>query len=314
MRIESFAYIGSSEFAAIILEGIMARRYVPKLVITQADKAQGRKLLLAPTPVGNLAEQRSLPVIKPDDINSDEVYELLQTLDLQILITASYGGMIGRRLRKMCPYAAVNLHPSLLPRYRGASPIQSALLNGDKISGTSLFRLSARLDAGAVLVKRETPILPGENYSALHDRLAHISTELLVQYLTAPDSECYHPQKQDDSNASYAAKIEKPDTWIDWNLPATQIKNKIRALSYSPGAQSSYKNQTIKIMEAEALDLPASGIAGSFASLYKDIGFTVNTGAGQLLIKQMQSSGKKLLSAWSWQLGARLCPSDRFGS
>lgn len=311
MAISRIVFIGTSEYAVPALtELIKSEKYKPCLVITQADKEQGRKLILSPTPVGQMLYNTDIPLLKPMDINSEEIYQKIESFQPDILITASYGGMIGRSLRQLSPLGAINLHPSLLPKYRGADPIRAALFAGDKETGISIFRLSAKLDAGDILLQKQVAILPEDDYSSLHDHLSEKSAQLLIEFLDAlPESP---PQgiKQDATAASYTRKLHKADQIIQWNLPAYQIHNQIRALSKIPGASTSYQGNTIKILRSEILKEDSKGEPGTVYSIVRGDGIIINTADKQLMIKQIQSAGKKSMPAHLWVLGSRIKPGD----
>jgi len=304
-------FIGSSEFGIPALrELLLSQNHQVLAVITQPDKPKGRSGTPSPTPIGSfiLEHTEKCPLYKPENINSPEMIKLLTALDPDILVTASYGAMIGKALRTLGKYKAVNLHPSLLPKLRGASPIQHAILCGENLTGTSLFRLNARLDAGDILLQRQLCICEKENYLSLHNRLAELSKDVLMDYLASPDS--YKPQPQNDASASYCGKFDKADYNINWNETAEHILSQIRAFAPEPGAYTFLNGKQLKILEAEpGQEDKANGlrsIPGKLHKLYKNIGLGIETGSDELIIKMVQPAGKKPMPAWAYYLGLRV--------
>ncbi len=315
MNLQSIIFIGTSDYAVPALRALHATEgFAPKLVITQPDRPQGRKLKLTPTPVAQLSESLGIPTIKPEDINSDLVYETIRAYNPDLLITASYGALIGRRLRQLASLGAINLHPSLLPLYRGASPIQSALIRGDSRTGITIFKLSARMDAGDIYLQQEEEIYPGDNFSSLHDRLAQRSADLLIRLLKDMKAGQVSATKQDHNLATYTRKIEKEDLEIGWANPAEGIWNQIRALSETPGAATTYNGTPLKILAAEILEEPFVAEPGTVVKVITNLGFCVAASDKQLLIRTVKAAGKKALSAAAWQIGSRIKPGDRFGT
>lgn len=305
-------FLGSSAFALPALQALAGeRKHELALVVTQPDKPKGRSGKPVPTPVGELAAKLGIRILKPENINKSEIRDKLAETNPDILVTASFGAIIGKKIRELAPFGAINIHPSLLPRYRGASPIQSALLAGDKETGISIFRLEARLDAGPILLQERLKILPKENHTALEQRLAISSAALLKKYLAEPDS--YPTRPQSESLASYCGKIEKKDLLIDWSQPAEAIHNRIRAFSLEPGAITYLEGQSLKILETRILDPLATPRPGFFREVYKNQGFSIDTLDNELLVTLLQPAGRKAMSAWAFQLGARLVPKQRFG-
>ncbi len=315
MKPLSIVFIGTSEYALPALESLSKSEFWrPRLVISQPDRPQGRKLLLKPSPVSELAKELALDLITPPDINASEIRARISAEKPDLLITASYGAMIGRELRKSATLGAINLHPSLLPKYRGASPIQTALLNGDCKTGITIFRLSGSMDAGDILLQKSVYIFPDDNFTSLHDHLARLSAELLTEYLCRLDTNPPVPQKQDKDAATYTRKIEKDDLNIDWNSDSTLIVNKVRALSEIPGAFTTYQGKVLKILGAEVSSKKSLDKPGVVQDIVKNVGFCVNTADKQIMIKKVQATGKKAMTAAEWQIGSRITAGEVLGS
>ena len=307
MRIKRIIFVGTSGFGIPSLRKLAAcKDYQIPLVISQPDRPQGRKLLLSPSPISALALELGLPLARPELLSTPDIVAQLTALKPDIIITASYGGMLGKAIRHAAPWGAINLHPSLLPLYRGAAPLQEALRLGDSFTGISIFKLTARMDAGPILVQKGFNIADDENYGELHDRLALEAADMLLDLLDRMQVEDIIPVPQNDAEASYCHKIEKQDMLINWELSAATIAFLIRSLAPSPGAFQYLDGHMLKFIQAEATDEVSSGPPGTVQQVLKNIGFTINTGANQLLIKLVQPAGKKIMSSWAFTLGSRI--------
>lgn len=297
-------FAGSSEFAIPALEMLLKSTYHEiAMVISQPARPKGRKRRLEDTPLARYALESSLKLLKPEQINSKETIDMLGALNADLLITASYGAFIGKKVRELCKFGSINLHPSLLPKYRGASPIQSVLLANESITGNSIFMLEKHMDSGPILIQEELEIEGNENYSSLHDRLAIQAAELLKTLLS--DFEKYTAKAQDHSLATYTQKIERDDLKLDLSLGAGELLPKIRAFSFEPGAYLLFREKPLKILEAELVQEDSVMPAGSITEIIKNQGFCIATGKHQLRIKTVQAAGKKIMPASAWLLGSR---------
>lgn len=280
------------------------------MVISIPPKAMGRRLKVQDNVVAQAAKELKLPLYCPEDINSDESIREIQAFKPDLIITASFGAFFGKRLRDLC--LCINLHPSLLPLLRGATPIQTALLQGLDLTGVSIFEMVKKMDAGPVLMQRELPIPEVDNYSSLHLKLSELAAFMLLDFLRDPAA---HPAiEQDDSLATYCTKIEPSDLEIDWSRDAEAIHNQVRAFSSEPGARSYRQGKMLKILSTSVSDEAINGEPGTLHSIVKNTGFIINCGSGTLLITEVQAQGKKQMPAHSYVLGARLEPHELFGS
>lgn len=280
------------------------------MVISIPPKAMGRKLKVQDNVVAQAAKELKLPLYCPENINSDESIREIQAFKPDLIITASFGAFFGKRLRDLC--LCINLHPSLLPLLRGATPIQTALLQGFDLTGVSIFEMVKKMDAGPVLMQRELPIPEVDNYSSLHLKLSELAAFMLLDFLRDPAA---HPAiEQDDSLATYCTKIEPSDLEIDWSRDAEAIHNQVRAFSSEPGARSYRQGKMLKILSTSVSDEAINGEPGTLHSTVKNTGFIINCGSGTLLITEVQAQGKKQMPAHSYVLGARLEPHELFGS
>ncbi len=304
-------FIGSSPFGLKALEALVIANMAPCLVISQPEKPAGRNLQPTKQPVAIYAEDAGLPLFTPEDINSKQSIAKIAACAPEVLITASYGAMLGKELRHLVPRKAINLHPSLLPMYRGATPIQSALLNGDKQTGCSIFRMVAALDAGPVLKQESLEIYPQDNHEALQQRLSALAAKLLIELLQ--DRNPWQEIGQDNAKASFCRKISSGDEELNWQHPATAIINQIRAYAPLPGAYTWFRGHKLKILSAESASDSLSGRPGEIAAIIRNTGFTINCLDKAILVTQVQAAGKKVMSAAAFVNGARISPGEIIG-
>lgn len=303
-------YAGSSEYAIPALEELMARRsHQIALVVSQPARPQGRKLRAEDPPLATAARMLGLEVFSPEDINAAEAIQKLGQSGADIIITASYGAFLGRSLRGYGKYGAINLHPSLLPKYRGPSPIRAALLASEKITGTSIFRLVRKMDAGPILMQESLEITLNENYGSLHDRLANQAALLLPQVLD--EIESLPGIAQDEAAASYSKMLDKADLRLDFSQDSSSLIQKIKAYAPQPGAYTVFRGKELKILEAEQSIGPGHQVPGTIHQTFRNIGFIVATGDGEILVRKVQAAGKKAMDAWTYSLGARFQPRER---
>jgi len=268
-------------------------------VVTAEDKPIGRKQILTPPPIKKWAVENNLPVLQPEKINAPEWIKKIKELNPDLIILAAYGQIIPKEIldilspRSQGKYGALNIHPSLLPKYRGASPIQTAILNGDKETGVTIILMDEKTDHGDIVAKLKVKSQKSKvTYKELSDKLADAGAELLVKILPDWIAGKIKPKPQDHSRAIFTKIIKKEDGKIDWNKSAEEIERQIRALNPWPGTHTEIKNSKLKILEADpSTTLGASKKIGEV--FLRDEELTVQTGNGILIIKQLQLEGKK---------------------
>jgi methionyl-tRNA formyltransferase len=307
-------FMGTAELSCASLEKLSRDQMFHLVaVVTQPDKPRGRELKLTPSPVKVLAEKLQLPVLQPARAREEQFITGLRQLKPDLIVVVAYGQILPPAILDLPPHGCLNVHTSLLPKYRGAAPIQWAIANGEAETGVTIMKMDAGLDTGPVLSTRATPILPTDNSSILHDRLAQIGAELLVETIPAYVAGKISPQPQPSEGSTYAAKISKEDGRIDWSRPAAQTWNRIRAFISWPGAftlsSSGPVPQMLKIWQAELAE--TSGPAGQILAADKT-GVVVGCGQGALRIMELQREGGKRLSAEQFLAGFPLKPGEKF--
>jgi len=306
-------FMGTAELSCASLQKL-AENYSVVAVVTQPDKPRGRELKLQFSPVKTLAEELKLPVLQPLKARDETFIAELRGLKPDLIVVVAYGQILPQSILDLPKFGCVNVHTSLLPKYRGASPIQSAILNGDAQTGVTIMKMDVGLDTGGIISQARTPILKEDNSQTLHDRLAQIGADLLVK--TIPDyvEGKILPKPQPVEGASYAAKIKKEDGRIDWNEPAEKILNRLRAFTPWPGAftllHAEPKPLFLKIWKAEVVG--NNGQTGTVLSADKN-GIVVACGKGALRILELQREGGRKLSAQEFLAGHSLSQGGQFG-
>ena len=309
-----YLFIGSSDYGLPALQKLIQNGCMPSLIISQPAKPAGRNLHLTLTPVARFAKEHNLPLITPEDINAGESIAKMAEQKADIIITAAFGGYLGKKIRCLCSLGAINLHPSLLPEYRGASPIQSALLNGETQTGNTIYRMTAKMDAGPILAQAKFSIAENETCSELQERLAEQAATLLwLFWKMLKGAKKLSGEKQDEKQASYCFKITKSSRQINWQKTVTEIHNQIRAFSLTPGAWTLFRNKELKVLSSEKTTEPVNDEPGLIGAIDNDAGFFVNCLDYKLLIKMVQPAGKKVMTAKAFINGARIKEKEILG-
>ena len=302
-------FAGTPPFAATALAAILDAGHEVVLVLTQPDRPHGRGLKLAPSAVKALALERGLALLQPSTLKGGQTPPLTTAVD--VLIVAAYGLILPRPMLGWPRHGAINIHASLLPRWRGAAPIQRALLAGDKETGISIMQMDAGLDTGPVIARTIVPIAPRDTAGTLTARLATVGAEAIVQTLaTLGSAGALASQPQDATAASYAAKIEREEAAIRWSEDAVTLDRMVRAFNPAPGAFATLDAATIKIWAAE----PAAGSFGAAGAIVRADadGLLVACGRGALLVRELQRAGGKRLSAASFLAGHPVAAGQAF--
>jgi methionyl-tRNA formyltransferase len=310
-------FMGTAELACASLEALCRATGIDLVaVVTQPDKPKGRELKMQPTPVKAIAMKRDLPVHQPLKARAPEFVDQLRKLAPNLIVVAAYGQILPQVILDIPKFGCLNVHTSLLPKYRGAAPIQWALLSGDSETGVTIMKMDAGLDTGAILAETRTPIADTDNAQTLHDRLARLGADLLVR--TIPDyvAERIVARPQPPEGASYARKIMKEDGRIDWSKPAREIWNRVRAFTPWPGAfthlPAEGPTKLLKIWDA-TMQEHAFKNPGEILETGK-LGIVVACGEHALRILELQLEGGKRLSAQQFLAGHELKPGQSFSN
>ncbi len=302
----NIVFMGTPDFAVPTLEALCNSEHNVLAVYTQPDKPVGRKQILTPPDVKVCAEKYGIRVYQPVTLKDDNSYNELKSLEPDVIVVVAYGKILPKSILDIPRFGCINVHGSLLPQYRGAAPIQQAVLNGDKVTGVTTMYMGEGLDTGDILLKSETEIGENETSAELFDRLSVMGAELLIDTLSKLDK--ITPIKQDESKVTYTSKITKELCPIDWSASNTEVHNKVRGLQTWPVAVSTLNGKDIKIHST--LLCEKRGEAGEIISLNP---LTVACGEGSVIIKELQLSGKKRMDSKSFLLGHPLNIGDVFG-
>ncbi|MCF7847557.1 MAG: methionyl-tRNA formyltransferase [Kiritimatiellales bacterium] len=300
-------FMGSSEIAVPALESILLRGTDQVVcVVSQPDRPAGRNRKLRPSPLKAAAEGKHIPVLTPEKVGAPESVEALAALKPDLFVVVAYGQYIPSRVINLAPHEAINLHPSLLPKYRGAAPIQWAVANGDKTTGVSIICLAQKMDAGDIIRQAEHPVADDDTAGTLHDKLAIFGAELLLQAIDDIRNGTVVRLPQDDSQAVEIRKLIKEDGRIDWSFPAETIRNRIRGFNPWPGCCCELPDgEMLKVWAAQLED--GRGTPGDVL----DEQLLVATGEGALRLTEIQPPGKKRLPAAAFLNGHPIPPGTR---
>ncbi|MDR5749208.1 MULTISPECIES: methionyl-tRNA formyltransferase [unclassified Caballeronia] len=313
-------FAGTPEFAAAALAAIHAAGFAVPLVLTQPDRPAGRGMKLTASPVKRYAVEQGLQVAQPTSLRRNGKYpeeasaaiDLLRATPHDVMVVAAYGLILPQEVLDIAPHGSINIHASLLPRWRGAAPIHRAIEAGDAETGITLMQMDAGLDTGAMIREARTVILPNDTTGTLHDRLAQLGADLVVQALRDLEREGQLPATpQPDEGATYAAKIAKHEAALDWRRPADALARQIRAFDPFPGAFGTLDGAAVKLWAAETLEMPASQAPGAILDVSAQ-GVVVACGEGALRLTQLQKPGGKRLPVREFLAGFPLARGQRF--
>ncbi len=305
-------FLGTPDYAVPVLSTLYDAGFDLAAVVTQPDRPAGRGRALTPPPTALWARGHGVPVLQPPSLRPPEVAEQLSALDAGVMVVASYGRILPPPLLSLTPHGCLNIHPSLLPRHRGPSPIAEAILQAEAVTGVTIMLLDEGMDTGPVLAQEEHPIAPGDTAGALTARLFARGGELMARTLPAWAEGRVTAVPQDESKATYSRKLEKADGLLDFARPAAELHNQVRAMNPWPGAFTTWSGATLKVRRSIAL--PAGGDAppGAVVALDGPATLGVATGDGVLGLLDLQLQGRRAMDAESFLrghphfLGARL--------
>lgn len=301
-------FMGTPDFAVGALDAIVEAGHQVTAVVTQPDKPKGRGKEMQMTPVKVCALSHGIPVFQPAKIKEPEAVEQLRGYEADLFVVAAFGQILSEEILSMPKYGCVNIHASLLPKYRGAGPIQWAIINGEKVTGVTIMQMEKGLDTGDMLFRREVEIVPDETADTLHDKLAAVGAELIVEAIPKIEAGEVTPEKQRGEDSSYAKMLTKAMGKIDWNMEAGKLDCLIRGLISWPGASTVFRGKTLKIWEEEPVDAgslrgAAEGAAPGTVVLVEKDAIYIQTGKGVLKVKAVQPEGKKRMAVKDFLLG-----------
>jgi len=298
--------MGTPKFALPSLEALLKSEHQIAGIITQPDRPRGRGRKLSPTPVKELALKNGLLVFDPEDLKSDDLVEKLEATNPDLAVVVAFR-ILPEKIFTIPPKGTINLHPSLLPKYRGAAPINWALIEGETKTGVTTFFIRKKVDTGNIILQREVEISPDENYGELKERLAKIGAELVIETVELIEKGEVKILSQDNSQATSAPKLTPQVGKIDWSESAEKIKNLIRGLSPAPGAYTFFRGKLLKIFDSEVVDEddPAKN-PGEVITADKNQGIVVKTRMGGLKPLLLQPEGKKRITAEEFLRGYRI--------
>jgi methionyl-tRNA formyltransferase len=311
MEIVRVVFMGTPEFAVPTLEHLVAAGYEVPLVVTQPDRAKGRGGALAAPPVKQSALRLGLQVYQPERVRRPEAQARLAELHPDCMVVVGYGQIIPQAIIDIPPHGIINVHASLLPKYRGAAPIQWAIVNGETRTGVTTMRIDAGLDTGDMLMRAETGIVPEETAVEVSARLAPMGADLLIATLSGLSRGSIMPVKQDSSQATLAPILKKEDGRIDWTRPAAEIHNRVRGLLPWPGAYTSFRGQSLHVWKARVAEATASA-PGRLVPGRKLIAGCGDSTALELL--EVQLEGRKSMSGEAFANGQHLSENEILGA
>lgn len=301
-------YMGTPDFAVPALKALVDSEHTVCAVFTQPDKPKGRKMVMTPPDVKVCAQEYEIPVYQPQSMKSEEALEIINNYNPDVIVVAAYGQIMPKTVLDAPKYGCVNIHGSLLPKYRGAAPIQQSVLNGDKITGVTTMLMDVGVDTGDILLTKETEIGENETSGELFDRLAALGGELIFETLKALEEGTVTPVKQDESLSSHTSKIDKSLCPIDFTKSADEVHNKVRGLNPWPIATTKICGKNVKVYSTKLCE--KSGKSGHILSIKPLI---VACGEGSVEICEIQPEGKKRMTAEAFLAGHKLGIGDVIG-
>ena len=304
-------FFGTPEFSLKTLE-VLNMHHEVALVVTQPDKRKGRGKILQMTPVKEYALKSGIPVFQPVNVNAAESISFIREFNPDMAVVVAYGQILSSHVLDLPKLGCYNIHASLLPYYRGAAPINSAIINGETKTGVTIMKMDKGMDTGDILISKEIPLNYNDTAGLLHDRLAILGSEAILEAVEILKNGNASFVSQNESIATYAPKMTKETGLIDWNKSAEEIRNLVRGLNPWPVAYTYYKGVKMKIWEADYVECEATLPCGTFMGM-RDGGFLVKTGDGCLSLKRIQFPNKKAMYSDEYARGHIIEPGAIFG-
>ncbi len=312
----TIVFMGTPQFAVPCLRALIEAGYTVAAVVTQPDRPVGRKRVLTPTPVKEEALRHGIPVLQPHKMRAPEAVAELAAFRPDLIVTAAYGQLLPKAVLDLPQYGCINVHGSLLPKYRGGAPIQRAVMNGETVTGVTIMYMAEGLDTGDMISKAEVPIAPEDDSGSMYDKLSEAGAGLLVPTVAAILTGTADRVPQNDADATYAPNLSRDDERIDWRRAAAEIHNQVRGLSPRPGAFTTWNQDVFKVwrtaISARKAAETAAAEPGTVVALDAS-GIHVAAGGGVLVLTQVQPAGKKAMPASEFLKSGQLKAGDRFG-
>ena len=304
--------MGTPDFSVGTLEALVEAGHEVVLAVTQPDKPKGRGKEMQFTPVKECALKYNIPVYQPRRVREPECIEELRKVKADIMVVVAFGQILPKEILEMCEYGCVNVHASLLPKYRGAAPIQWAIIDGEEVTGVTTMQMDEGLDTGDMLLRTEIPMDPKETGGSLHDKLSEAGAKLCVETLKGLKEGTITAIPQGESPTAYAKMLDKQLGNVDWNKDADAIERLIRGLSPWPSAYTNWNDKVMKIWDATAVNEESVATPGSIVKVEKDA-FYVQTGKGLLKVCELQIPGKKRMDAGAFMRGYQVKEGEILG-
>ncbi len=303
------AFMGSPEFAVPALEACLAHHEVV-LVVTQPDKPAGRGKKLSPPPVKVVAERAGVPIAQPKSARTGELLEALRATHPDICVVVAYGKILPKDVLEAAPHGCLNIHGSLLPKYRGAAPIQWAVIDGEAVTGVAIMQLDEGMDTGPVFAMREVPIEDDDTSGTMYEKLAPVGAELLLEVLAGIAAGTAVATAQDEAGASHARMLKKTDGAIDWSRPAAAVASHVRGMDPWPGAYTDLDGERVKLFGARVRD--GAGAPGEVLGVDTD-GMAIACGDGVVVVAEIQAPGKRRMPVDAFTAGRAVAPGTVLG-
>ncbi|MFV1950403.1 MAG: methionyl-tRNA formyltransferase [Nitrospinota bacterium] len=298
-------FMGTPDFAIPTLKSLIESRYNVVCVVTRPDRPKGRGRGLTPPPVKIAADSWGMPILQPESVKNNGFTDKLKGFKPDIIVVVAFGQILTGEILNIPIYGCINLHASLLPKYRGAAPINRAIINGEKITGITTMQMDKGMDTGDILLKREVEISSLDDAVTLHDRLSEIGAGAIIETLEMIELRTLCPISQDYEHASYAPKLKKEDGLIDWGKDSSGIYNLVRGVIPWPGAYTYHGEAKLKIWKVDSREGKESGKGGEIMDIRSD-GIEVAAGKGSVIIKEIQPEGKKRMKAEEYIRGYKI--------
>jgi len=305
-------FMGTPSFAVPSLRALVEQGYEVVAVVSQPDRPKGRKKLLTPTPVKEAALELGIPVLQPERMRNEDAIAEVASYKPELIVTAAYGQILPKAVLELPQHGCINVHGSLLPKYRGGAPIQRSIINGESETGVTIMYMAEGLDTGDMISSVAIPITDEDNAGTIFEKLSIAGAKLLIDTVPPLIRGELQAIPQDDSLATYAPNLTREDERIEWDKSAISIFNQVRGLSPMAGAFTTLNGEVFKVWGCKPLSASSNAATGTIVSASAD-GIVVQTGEGQLLLTIIQPAGKRMMNVSDWIQGARAIVGARFG-